>query len=70
MKVIIVPASVIASEDKWTADSYVREQRQDAERHANGMKMIQKGLSTIVNVAKRRREARERLRRLGIQEIA
>lgn len=69
MKIVIVPASALASEDKWTADSYVAEQAQDRQRHASGMKMVQNGLSTITNVAKRKRLARERQRRLGVKEL-
>ena len=69
MRVIVVPAAALVSEDKWTADSFITDQVQDRQRHASGMKMVQKGLSTITNVAKRRREARERQERLGITEL-
>lgn len=70
MKVVIVPASALASENKWTADSYVVEQVQDRQRHAGAVDKIRRAVATIVNVAKRKREARERQRRLGVKEIA
>lgn len=69
MKVVYVPASVIASEDKWTADSYVVDQLQDHQRLLGARYKIRRAHSTIVNVCRRRREARDRQRRLGVTEV-
>lgn len=69
MKIVIVPASVLASEDKWTAESYVRNFAEDARIHAAGVRMIQQGMKVITTLAKTRREVRERRRRLGIKEV-
>lgn len=69
MKVVIVPASALASEGTWVADAYVVGHLQDRQRVAGAIDKIRRAHSTIINVCKRRRAARERQRRLGIREV-
>lgn len=68
MKIMVVPSSVLTN-DSWVADAYCVEQAQGRQRYAAGQRMVKRGLSTILNVVARKRDARARQRRLGIKEL-